>query len=279
MPSMPPVLLIDNVFDRVNQYQTATLGSSGDAAGSDLRFVADYRRERDYWQAVSAVAYNWVASDLGVSVTAPVDSLWLDRGHNLWGKSIQIAGDDGTGGSVVALTLSVPAYGTVGGSPTASTMCVTEEGTLWSLFTSLAARRRWIVYTVDNYQPIYTGIILGSRTQLINFSTKFDEDAAGRKLTTRDSDAGWRASDKSYPYATLEIALDTVGAVEYDNQIRYMKRLLFERNEPAVICMNYGMHPERTKLYQADMTAWSFATPKVYRKGSVTFRELGPLIR
>lgn len=284
MPSTPPVLLIDNIFDRINLYPYATLFASPSVTGTDVRYVADYRRERDYWQATDSSTPQYIGVDLGPNTVAPVDALWFDRAHNLWAQTLSVIGSDDQAGTVnvVQATLTVPVLGVVGGDPTSSypaTMSVSEEGTLYSLFDALAARRCWRIQTPIGIAPLITGVILGSRLQLASFATSLDEDAAGRKVNTRDSDAGWRASDRSYSYGTLQIPLEVIGAAEYDSQIRRARALLFDRNQPAAICMNYGRHPERMLLYQMDQSTWSAGTNKVYRKTTMQFRELGPRIR
>ena len=62
---------------------------------------------------------------------------------------------------------------------------------------------------------------------------------------------------------------------QYDNSIRAARELLFERNEPAVIVMDYGTHPERAWMYQYEGTAWAMPKSRVYRAGRFRFREVG----
>jgi hypothetical protein len=91
MASQTPLILADNVFDRINLYVTALLSSTAPALGRDVQYVADYRRERTYWQAISAAVGNGVNVDFGVGQVGPaVDACWIDRGHNLWGKQVFI---------------------------------------------------------------------------------------------------------------------------------------------------------------------------------------------
>src|SRR3954470_6231685 len=151
MATFPPVVLVDNVFDRINLYVTAVLLALSTAAWTDVRAIADYRRERSQWRAAAAAAGNYVQSDLGAGVTAAPDTVWIDRGHNLWGTTIRVY----TGANFV--TLTVPALGTVGGDPTSASMCVTEEGALYSFFAPMAAAQTHKVYVVDNMQPRLTG--------------------------------------------------------------------------------------------------------------------------
>jgi hypothetical protein len=274
-----PLLLADNVFDRINLYANAVLGSSATIIGREVQYAADCRRERSYCQFSVSQANNFISSDLGAGVTKTVDSIWIDRGHNLWGKTIQVVGDDGAGGSVsTAATIVVPASGTVGGDPTTG-FSVTEEGAVYALFATSAARRRWIIYVVDNWQPVITGVILGSRAQLLNFSSKRDEDAGGRIERTVESDAGYLAVDRVYSWRTCDLALDLIGATEYDSTIRTLRQQLFERNQPTVIIMNYGDKPERGWLFQYQGKSWGSPMTRVHRKWSGTFREVYAVVR
>ncbi len=280
MGSQPPFLLVDNVFDGINLYPGATRASSGDAYGTDVRFVADYRRERTVWKAAAAQTYAYVSSDLGAGNTAAVDTLFIDRGSlpSLTGKTIQITGDDGSGGSPVSVTRTVPALGTVGGDPTSGALVITEEAAMYGFLGSMAAKRRWLVYEVESGQPIITGVILGTRLQLASYATKRDEDAGRRSQRSEESPAGYVASDRTYSGRTLDLTLNNIGGSAYDAQIRTLRRLLFEKNQPALIVMNYGANPERGWLYRLDATNWSAPQTRAMRTASMSFRELYPLV-
>jgi hypothetical protein len=52
----PPLILVDNFFDRINLYPTALLTWSTAIVGREGNYVADYRRERTYFQAAAAAA-------------------------------------------------------------------------------------------------------------------------------------------------------------------------------------------------------------------------------
>jgi hypothetical protein len=281
MASNPPLLLVDNVFDRINLYPNGVLSSPTVATGRDAAFAADYRRERTYWQPAVAAANQGITVDIGAGNTRAVDAIWLDRGHNLWGKTVEVQSDtDGTfGAGVTTRALTVPASGTVGGDPTSAVMCVTEEGALYSLFAVLPATRYFRVRVVENFQPILTGVILGARVQMQVYSSKLDEDAGTRTQRSQESDAGYLAVDRVYAYRTVEISLSLIGATEYDATIRSLRRLLFEINQPFVAVMNYGAKPERGWLYQYSPANWSSPTPRVYRSATIQGREVGALVR
>jgi hypothetical protein len=275
MPPQTPLLLIDNIFDTVSQYPTGAITTSSERTGHEGFRVADYRRERTSWQAVSTLANNNVTVDLGASVTRPVDSLYVDRGHNLWGKSVFVYGDDGAGGSTVGLSIAVPALGTLGGDPTLATFCVTEEGALYCLFAALPARRRWIVYVTDVWAPVYTGLILGMRTQMVSYSRVFDEDAGERTEEFSTSKMGVRGYDTTYSWRTLKLDLAYIGPSEYDVTTRMLREKLWRGNSPFVCVMDWGTRPERGWMYQYDGKSWGFPKSRVYRAGVIQAREVG----
>jgi hypothetical protein len=279
MPPKKPLLLVDNVFDTVTQYPFATLSASSERTGHEAFRVADYRRERTSWQTTGAAAGHYVASDLGVGASHAADFLWIDRGHNLWGKTVQITGDNGSGGGSNGFSSVVPAAGTLGGDPAAG-FAVTEEGALYTLHPGLqfGAKRRWIFIVQESMSPIVPGIMLGLRSQLLTFSTTFDEDARDRTQDSATSRAGYKATDTTYAWRTCEIGLATIGAEQYDAQIRALSVLLFDRNQPCVIAMDHGTYPERAWLFQYDGPSWHLPKTRVYRSGRMLFREVGPSV-
>jgi len=280
MGTQRPFLLVDNVFDGVNLYPGATRASSGDAYGTDVRYVADYRRERTLWKAAAAQTLAYVSTDLGAGNTAAVDTIFIDRGSlpSLAGLTVRVTGDDGSGGSAAHVDLTVPALGTVGGDPTSATLAVTEEGAMYGFLGSMAAKRRWLVYVVENAQPIVTGIILGKRIELANYLTSRDEDAGGRSQRTEESPAGYVATDRTYSWRTLQVPLNNIGSSSYDAQIRLARRLCFEKNQPTFIVTNYGVNPERGWLYRYDGQTFSSPQTRVMRSVTMPFRELYPLV-
>lgn len=285
--SFPPFVLYDNAYDRINQYPAAVLSSTAVAVGRDPKYIADYRRERTYMQFATAVAGHAVDVDLGAGNTKTVDTLFIDRGHNLWGQTLSVRGSDdlfATSPTIIA-TAAVPALDASGnfvpgGDPTVG-WCVTEEGAIYTFIAGAVARRSWriLTATTPTVAVILTGVILGVRTQLTSYSKTLDEDAGGRKRNTDESEAGYTAGSRVYPYRNLLLELGVIGATEYDGQIRLLRRALFEKQIPAFVCMNYGRWPERAWLYILDTDRWSFSTNGVHRAGSIPLRELYPIIR
>lgn len=280
-----PFVLVDNVFDRINLYPLASLrADAGYIAGREPQYVADYRRERTYFQT-GAVANAQILADLGVGNSAAIDTVWIDRGHNLWGRTIRIDGSpDGhtiiTSDPVLG-DLVVPAQGTVGGDPTTG-WCVTEEGALYTLFNNAVARRSWRVVDIVGtpYAATIPGLIVGKRIQLLGYSSVVDEDAGERTERSEASlIAGYAGSDRTYSARKLELKLSLIGAAEYDSSIRKLRRLLFDINQPALVCMNYGTKPERAWLYKYHGNQWSSPTSRSHRSASIPLYEYGPLIR
>lgn len=284
MASYPPLILVDNVADRINLYGSAALSSSGDAVGRGVQYVADYRRERTYWQAATAAANRYVQFDLGAGNSRQVDSCWIDRLAppvlgGLWGLTLAIeAGNDGLAWPDTTSRV-VPAFGTVGGDPTTG-WCVTEEGAIYALFSGFSARRYLRVRVVDVAQPTITGIILGKRIQLLNYSSVVDEDAGERFERSEQSlIPGYSGSDRTYSARKIELKLGLIGSSEYDSTTRSLRRLLFDVNQPAVVCTNYGTKPERAWLYKYSGPQWSSPVSRTFRSATIPMYEVGPLIR
>lgn len=285
MPSQPPLILVDSLFDRVNLYPLATLLGTNGAIGHEFNYLADYRRERTHYQAAAAAPGQYVEVDLGAGNTALPDACWIDRGHNLWGKSARVYMEDVVFGGLSTQSSNtgdrvVPALGTVGGDPTTG-WCVTEEGALYTLFThSVAAQRYHTLYFPGNFQPRLTGIILGKRVQLLGYSSVLDEDAGERSDRTEQSlIPGYTGTDRAYSARKIELKLGLIGAAEYDSTIRYLRRALFEINQPFVCVTNYGTKPERGWLYRCSANQWSSPTSRTLRSATITALEYGPLIR
>jgi hypothetical protein len=278
MAPQTPLLLIDNVFDTVGLYPGGTVDAISEVAGREAFRVADYRRDRTYWQPTSdgGGSDTWVRTQL---LTAhAIDSILLDRGHNLTGKTVFLEGGPDGASWPTSISLTVPGATTIGGTPAAPTMAQTEEGTAWTLFATTTARLWWrlrVPYAAG-FIPIVTGIIAGARTQLLGYSTTYDEDAGGRTQSTQMSSSGYLASDTTYSWRTAQLGLSYIGSTEYDGTIRTLRNLLFARNQPTMLFMDYGTYPERGWLYQYDGTTWGMPKTRVYRSGPIPLRECGP---
>jgi hypothetical protein len=277
MPPTTPLLLFDNVFDSVVLQPGALVTASNEMAGREAFRVADYRRERTWWQPTTdgGGVDHWVRSQLPAAQS--VDYVVLDRGHNLYGKTLTLEGGPDGATWNVSQTLTVPAQGAVGGTPAAAAMAATEEGVAWTLFAPLASRLYWrlrIPYSAS-FIPVVTGLMVGLRTQLLGYSNIFDEDASERTEVSETSKAGYRATDTTYSWRTCELGLELIGSTEYDNTIRAVKTALFDRNAPVMVFMDYGTRPERGWLFQYAGNAWNAPKTRVYRSARIRLRECG----
>jgi hypothetical protein len=254
MASQTPFFLADNVFDRINLYPLGVLGWASAIPGREGNYVADYRRERTYYQADAAGANKSVRADLtgAGNIAVQPDACFIDRGHNLWGAQVTIWAQDAAAPTVsYSITRVVPALGTIGGDPTTG-WCVTEEGAIYTLFTAVLTPQKYFIVEVNtSMQPVITGIILGKRHQMLNYSSVLDEDEGERDERQENSlIKGYYGRERVYTARKLRVQLATIGVTEYDTLIRGLRRLLFERDQPAFIVMNYGNKPERGWLYQ-----------------------------
>lgn len=284
-----PFILVDNVFDRINLYPQATIQAPlGSMVGREVNYAADYRRERTYWQAINGSAGHYISSDLGAGNVANPDTLWIDRGHNLWGKTVRWYNSDRDVNAVgmvgdLLIPPAVPALGTVGGDPTTG-WCVTEEGAIYTMSSIFLTPRQF--HTVYLYPEAFAtpaiipGVIMGKRTQLLGYSAVVDEDAGDRLERAEQSlIPGYAGTDRTYSARKLELRLSLIGASEYDSSIRKLRRLLFDINQPALVCMNYGTKPERAWLYKYQGNQWSSPLGRTSRTVSISLSEYGPLVR
>lgn len=278
-----PLLLVDNVFDTFGLYPTGAIDAITEASGREAYRAADYRRDRTWWQPTSdgGGSATWLRTDIGSGLTRGVDYLFIDRGHNLWGRTFSLQGGDTGSTWPSSQAFTAPASGTVGGDPTWPSLAVTEEGALYSIRSTTFATRRWWRITpnfVSTFIPVIPGIMAGLKTQLLGYSATYDEDAAERTQSDQTSRAGYRGSAMTYSWRMCELDLRLIGATEYDTTIRELRRLLFERNQPWVLFMDYAAYPERGWMYQLDGTGWGMPKTRVYRGGRIRGRELGSVL-
>lgn len=283
MASQPPLLLLDNFFDRVQLYPAASLHATTEAIGREKWYAVDYRRDRTWWQTTSGPS-SALRVDLGASTTPQAATYcFLDRGHNLWGQSVAIESSPDDAAWTVVVNRTVPALvGTSyvpGGAP-GTTWTVTEEGACYMTFPASTARRYWRVHFsaggTGGAPVVLTGVQLGVATQLASYSRIFDPDARERGERTELSTMRYGATDRTYANRVLELSLGQIGATVYDAQLRSVMARLFELNQPVVIAMNHGDYPERAWMYRMTGSRWSMPTERVYRAGRFTFAEWYP---
>lgn len=285
----PPLILVRNVFDATLQYPGATISASNELTGSEAWRVGNYRRDRDWWEAATDLGgagfAAWVMSDLGAGALVAGDFAFIDRGHNLWGKTVSAFGslDNVIFGRQIRVQGVVPAnpgLGTGTGDPTTG-WAVTEEGALYTLSdTPTATARYWRIQIegVTGFKPRIPGIIMGLRHQLVNYSTTYDEDAGERTEDTTQSRYGTVADDRHVSWRKMQLTLSLIGRSEYDTSIRELRRLMFGRNVPAVVFKNYGISPYRGWMYRYAGKGWGMPVQTYYRSGQITLREHDHLV-
>lgn len=276
---LPPILLVDNQMDRIGQYPAAVLTASSSQPDREPFRVADYRREDTWWEPTSdgGAGGNWIRSNLGVTGKRAADYVFIDRGHNLWGKTVKVElGADGAAWPSTR-TLQVPAIGTVGGDPTTDIMCVTEEGALYSFFGKTAEYqyRQLAIPQVASFVPVVPGLLIGARHEHFGYLRTSDPDKGDRTEPSERSQAGRRAYGRVYHWRTMELSVGAIGRQVYDDKIRDLRRLLFEKNEPCVALHNAGDYPAQGWMFQYSGTSYSAATSRLYREIRWNFTEVG----
>lgn len=283
MASKPPLLMVTSYLDRVRQYPAAVVTASSAANGRDPWRVTDGRRESTWWEPTSdgGGSDNYLRVDLGAAGSGSADYAWLDRGHNLWGRTVAVesgatgsAWPDSTARAVPALDGSgnyVP-----GGNPE-SAWAVTEEGAAYTLFTATAARRwhQFRIPYVAGFVPRVTGLMVGARHQL-GYSRISDRDASDRSVASERSTAGWGASDTPYAWRVLELDLPLINRADYDGYMRLLKRMLFDLGLPAVGVPNYGDYPAEGIFAKYEGTQFRAPTQHVLRSTRFVLTEYGP---
>lgn len=283
MPTTP-LLLYDNHLDSVALYPQATIDASEEPAGFEAYRVADYRRERTYWRPDTDGGGNdhYIRVNHGATVGAKaVDYLVIDRDSTIEDMTVHLEGSADGAAWDVTQAINIPAGNVVGGSPVWPNLARTEEGVAWGyIAVPLDARQWWRLRIPGSagFRPIVTGLMFGLRTQLLGYSTVFDEDAGERTESSEISTAGYRGSARSYAWRTCELGLQTIGSTEYDNTIRAVREAIFVRQAPWMLFMDHASKPERGWLFEYDGAQWGFPKSRVHRAGRIRGRELGARI-
>lgn len=276
-----PLLLFDNYADNVNLYPLATVDASNEPEGFEAFRVADYRRERSYWQPATdgGGVDHFIRVNHGAVVGAKaVDYIAIDRDSTIENMSVFLEGSaDGVTWNV-SQQLNIPAGNVVGGSPIWPSLARTEEGVAWGIANAALAARQWwrlrIPY-VAAFRPVVTGLMFGMKNQLVGYSNVFDEDAGERTQSTELSTAGYRGQARSYAWRTCEVGLTNIGSAEYDASIRAARDAIFARQAPFMLLMDYVTRAERGWLFEYDATTWSMPKSRVLRNGRIRGREVG----
>lgn len=280
--AMPPLAMCDSVLDYVQLYPLAVVTASSSVAGFGVARLIDGRRHTSWLQFLDAGADplgNWVRSDLGANGERPVNYLWIDRGHNLWGKTVIVEGGNDGAAFPASRSFVVPPLGSLGGDPSQG-FCVTIEGALYTLFSDMAPRRYWRIRLpyVAAFIAVIPGLMLGMRDQIWTYSSIYDDDARDRKVVAVESDAGWMAQWTSEPWRVWDVDLRTIGQQEYDATIVQLAERIFDKNQPAAAVLNWMRAPEKCWLFQLQGTSWRAPMQRVHRSMRLQLRELNPRV-
>jgi hypothetical protein len=134
-----PLWLSDNLCDEIGASPDVLLDtndSTDDAPGHEVWRIADGLRDRTWWTPTTTNILRTIR--VRSPIQRGVDTIVLDRGHNLGGKSISVRGFSSTGLlEDEYLSCTIPA--TVGGLPSDANGCLTP------IVTGLAMGRsyRW----------------------------------------------------------------------------------------------------------------------------------------
>lgn len=286
MAPQTPMLLLDNVADRVTLYPSAVLTASSAISGREVRRLVDYRRELTWWQPIDDGAANtpqgnWVLIDSGPGGASPVDFLWIDRFSNLFGTSVLVQMSDDGVTWPGSKTIVFPAATVVGGDPSSGTASVTEEGAAYAIFGELQARRYKRVFFPYSagFIPVVTGLMLGKRDQFLGFPSSGTDDDKERTDATATSDAGYQSAAARYSWRVPSLAFKLVGRNEYDGRIRALTDTMFDFGQPAALVMNWGDYPERSVLVAFSGAKMSRTQDRTTRTITIPLREVGHVIR
>jgi hypothetical protein len=193
-----PLWLSDNVFDEIGATPDAlldTLGATDDAPGHEVWRVADGLRDRTWWTVTTPNATRHVRARLTAARAA--DTLVLDRGHNLAGKTIEYLGFS-SAGVFEAIYLSATIPTTPGGLPSDATGCLLPTGEWWKTMTGTAAHAQHVVRIPAmgaGLVPLITGLTLGKAFRWPthwNAPSAYDDRRRVSWVTNRESEAGVR---------------------------------------------------------------------------------------
>jgi hypothetical protein len=256
MAPQTPLLLVDNVFDTVQQYPTGTSRPTSERTGHEAWRVATTgasgapgrprRRGR---------ANHSVQVDLGAGVTRAVDSLFIDRGHNLWGKTSRSAtpttasrrsrrsARDGAGGGHARRRSDV------------HDVLRDRGGRLWASSPRAAPRALARLYVVESMAPVVPGSSSGcARSCSASRARSTRTPASAPRSSRRAGRLSRLRHDVLVAHARARARLHRRDRVR--RAIRALRELLFKRTSPWVVLHGLRHAPERAWMYQYDGTTW-----------------------
>jgi hypothetical protein len=230
--SNKPLILSDNLFENVVLHPTFLVQNfnTDDAAGHEAFRLADNLRDMTFWTRTTSNANSFV----DVDCLAPVspNTIILDRGHNLAGKTVVVNGYDDlahTAGINISGNCVIPT--TPGGLPTDQNGCLTPDGVWWKTFTPSAKRvPSFTVLAMGvGLAPIVTGVYLGTSyrfPEYLNAPAAYDFGTQVTYKRNELSRGGVRSKSRPLNFDRLQFSvdLDSGDYAGFDVQVRNLLR-------------------------------------------------------
>lgn len=193
---MSTVALVDNFFNEI-QNPAHVITASEEEVGHEAWRVADGRRSAfDYWTGETPNTAQWVKVDCATSKAA--DCLFIDRDHNLEGKTVKLqkSTDDFATNTVDVVSVTFPSSASAGTALSASNGAYTEEGAWAKSFTSTSSRYwRLHVAAAASYTPRLVGLYLGAMfAPTAPLQLPFEPESVDIGYRGEETDFGWEGS-------------------------------------------------------------------------------------
>ena len=221
-----PAFLVDNFFI-ITQYASHVVTAEEEPAGFEAFRAADGRRSSlDYATATTANSDWWLKVDCGVARSATCVA--LDRGHNLFGKTVRVQwSTDDFAVSVNDLVNGVlPTAVGVDASLDAALGVHTEEDAWLKRFASQSARywRIFVPAMGAGLKPQVVGLWVGLTYEpgFVNFPVQEDQDEL--VVAQTESEAGWLGRGFATPRRTGTIHLKLTTTAAYDTARTHLQK-------------------------------------------------------
>lgn len=234
---MRPLFLVENVFSDV-QNPVHVIDASSETSGFEVWRVATGRRStRDRWQPTVA-GEGWIRVDCGAA--RMVDTIALDRGHNLGGKQIKVQHSPDGVTWTTAVTSTIPLTASDPGDIDAGNGARTEEGAWLRRFPAASARWwRFLVPAAAAVRAEIVGLWLGeSWTPSQYFDLPWSDESLELGWEEVTSTTGWRAAGQIARARAGTIDLKLSDEAEYDDSARRHIHQQFWRRRPMWIVYN-----------------------------------------
>jgi hypothetical protein len=237
------LILSDNQFENVALHPSSVVAnlSADDVAGHEAFHVADNLRDMTSWTPAGTNSARSLYVDVGSGLTVTMNTVILDRGHNLAGQTISVGGYTGP---TLATPVTVNSYtipSSPGGLPTDTNGCLAADGSWVKEFTSITAR----VFAITTpamgagVAPVITGLYAGMSyrfPEYLNSPFADDYDTNVEVQTTKLSRGGLRVLTRKINFRrfALSIDLDVSDYAAFDVQVRPLIRY----GQPWWICFD-----------------------------------------